>query len=134
MVACVVDNSVVMSWVYPAQANAYTERLLDRCASAPVHTAFIWPAEFANATVVLVRRKMLREEQGYAMLALVKSIGLTVGNAPAAADSLFRLCQKHGLSAYDAAYLELALRLGLPLATRDTALVQVARSLDCFLA
>lgn len=54
MVAFVVDNSVVVAWLYPSQATAYTERLLEISAASTLHTAFIWPAEFTNAASAMV--------------------------------------------------------------------------------
>jgi len=132
--ACVVDNSVVVSWMYPAQATPYTERLLETTADSTLHTAFIWPAEFANAASVMVRRAILTEELGVEMIRMADALSLTVDRTPADLGSLYRISRRHGLSVYDAAYLELAVRLRLPLATRDLALEQAARSLELFLA
>jgi hypothetical protein len=64
VVAFVVDNPVVVAWVYPKQATEYTEKLLEVSAAATLHTAFIWPAEFANATSVMVNRGLLLEHKG----------------------------------------------------------------------
>lgn len=62
MVAFVVDNSVVVSWLYAGQANAYTERVLESADTSTLHTSFIWPAEFANAATVMVKRGILTDE------------------------------------------------------------------------
>lgn len=68
------------------------------------------------------------------MMRMVEALNLMVACAPADLISLYRVSRHHGLSAYDAAYLELAMRLNLPLATRDAALEKASRSLDLYLA
>lgn len=131
--AFVVDNSVAIAWAYPQQATDYTEALLDRSGGSVLYTAFIWPAEFANATHTLVNRSVLSEELGSEMLLLGESFGLLVERAPALS-RLYRISRQHRLSAYDAAYLELAMRMNIPLATRDAALKASAESVGLHLA
>jgi predicted nucleic acid-binding protein len=129
----VIDNSVVVSWLYPAQAAPYTEALLERVGGGALHAAFIWPAEYANTAAVMVRRGLLSEAQGEDMLGLAARLNLSIDAVPPDPMALYRLARQHALSAYDAAYLELALRLKLPLATRDSALERAARAHDLFL-
>lgn len=133
MLAFVVDNSVVVAWLYPSQATAYTERLLEISAESTLHTAFIWPAEFTNVASTLVKRAILTDAQGSAMMHMVETLDLQVERPPADLNSLYRLSRHHELSAYDTAYLELAMRLNIPLATRDAALEKAARSLGLYL-
>lgn len=134
MVACVVDNSVVVSWIYPAQATDYTERLLETTGASPLHTAFVWPAEFANVASTMVKRGILTDDLGAAMLRMAETLALTVDRVSPDLGGLYRVSRRHDLSVYDAAYLELAVRLNLPLATRDAALARAARALDLYLA
>jgi predicted nucleic acid-binding protein len=131
--AFVVDNSVVIAWAYPRQATDYTEALLDRSGGSMLYTAFIWPAEFANATHTLVNRGVLSEVLGDEMLVLGESFGLLVERAPALG-RIYRISRQHRLSAYDAAYLELAVRMNIPLATRDAALKAAAESIGLHFA
>lgn len=133
MVGCVVDNSVIVSWIFPAQATPYTERLLELAGSSTLHTAFIWPAEFANVASVMVRRGLLSEAQGEDMLRMADTLNLITDRTPPDIATLYRTSRRHALSVYDAAYLELAMRLDLPLATRDASLEKAARALDLFL-
>ncbi len=133
MVAFVVDNSVAMAWTYPKQANEYTEKLLDVGSHGLLHTAFIWPAEFANATVTLVNRGLLIEGDASEVLAMANDFGFIV-DKPQSPESLYTVSREFGLSAYDAAYLELAIRLNLPLATRDKGLRQAAEKLNLYFA
>ena len=134
MVAFVVDNSVAVAWLYPAQATDYSEKLLELSSTGTLHTAFIWPAEFANATSVLVKRGILTDPLGNDMIALAGTLGLIVDRAPADAAALYQVSRTYRLSAYDAAYLELALRLGMPLATRDSELRRAAEQVNLFMA
>lgn len=131
MVAFVVDNSIAVAWTYPKQATEYTERLLDCASHGLLHTAFIWPAEFANAANTLVNRGLLTDALGAEMIALSHVFGFIVDKVPDPVD-LYAVSRKFGLTAYDAAYLELAIRLNLPLATRDAGLTKAAKSLNLF--
>jgi len=134
VVAFVVDNSVVVAWLYRAQATDYTERLLESSGTSTLHTSFIWPAEFANAASVMVKRGILTDDLGSAMIGVADTLRLVVDRAPADLREIYQVSRRHGLSAYDATYLELAMRLNVPLATRDTALKQASQALDLYLA
>lgn len=76
------------------------------------------------------RRKRLNEAQGARILELLSLFPLRVDAppGPASASRLSQLAQEHSLSAYDAAYLELAERRGLALATFDRGLIRAARA------
>jgi predicted nucleic acid-binding protein len=130
VVAFVVDNSVVLSWFYPRQATEYTERLLTLSDSAQVHAAFIWPAEITNAALTLVKRRLIKETDADALLDSVFSFGLKTATPPLDYRRLFELAREFDLTTYDAAYLELADRLAVPLATRDEALLKAARLMN----
>lgn len=134
MVACIVDNSVVVAWLYPGQATAYTERLLESSGSCTLHASFIWPAEFANAASVMVKRGILTDELGAEMIRMVDAFDLVVDRTPADLRQIYQISRRYGLSAFDASYLELAIRLKLPLATRDAALKKASQTLDLFLS
>lgn len=134
MVAFVVDNSVAVAWVYPRQATEYTERLLELSAGGTLHTAFIWPAEFTNAASVMVNRGLLSDELGKEMMSMVEKFGFVVDRAPVDSSKLYQICRQYRLSAYDAAYLELAMRMDIPLATRDAELRKAAETLNLYLA
>lgn len=133
MVAFVVDNSVAIAWSLKNQATEYTERLLTEASLGLLHTAFIWPAEFANVINVVVRRGMITEERGSEIVAFARDFDFIVDRPPDS-PTLYRLCREHNLSAYDAAYLELAMRLNMPLATRDADLASAAKKLNLFFA
>ena len=117
--AFVADASVTAAWFLPSQSNPYTNRLLTRLADEPVRVPCVWPFEFANILAVLERRKKLTRAQVAGIVERLAPLPLAVDSAAPAAIRLLELARQHGLSAYDAGYLELALRLGIPLASSD---------------
>jgi predicted nucleic acid-binding protein len=126
----VADSSVGVAWAVHSQASEATDHLLENVAAGtPLVVPTLWPFEVANSLLVLLRRKrILVEERDRALDAL--------GRLPLAVDDdgcrfAFRqvseLALEHGLSVYDAAYLELAIRRKLPLASKDEALCGAAK-------
>ena len=126
----VADSSVGVSWVAPSQANKITDHLLDTVAAGtPFIVPVLWMFEMANALLVLVRRKRIgHEESSRGRRGLSRLMPVVDDEGPRfALTEITDLAQKHGLSVYDAAYLELAIRKRLPLASRDAALNKAAR-------
>ncbi len=117
--AFVADASVTAAWFLPSQANAYTDRLLARLSDEPVRVPCLWPFEFANILAVLERRKKLTRVQVAGIVERLAPLPLAVYSAAPATIRLLELAREFGLSAYDAGYLELALRLGVRLASKD---------------
>ena len=124
--ALVTDNSVVIGWFIPSQATAYTRRCNRRARREAVLVPALWETEFANVMLTLAKRKILSRHQATAAFHHAARLSLTVDREPVAPRELFVLGERHGISAYDAAYLELALRRGLPLATQDERLAHAA--------
>lgn len=124
------DCSIAISWVVAAQATDATEELLQAAREgARVYVPALWPFEIANALLVLVRRKRLTGEQYRAALETLGRLVRTVDleGTARAMDITPQLAAHEQLTVYDAAYLELSLRLKLPLATRDSSLAEAAR-------
>lgn len=88
----------------------------------------IWSLEVANTLLVAERRNRMTQEQSQLAIALLQSLLIHVEEATdsKAFSSTFDLAIKEGLAAYDAAYLELAIRLKLPIATLDRRLAEAA--------
>lgn len=123
--ALVIDASVGLGWVHPSQANELTGRCLEEAKNgAAIHVPALWHLEIANALLVFVRRKLMTESQRAVGLTLLSQLRVVIDDETnrLAFSSVSELAAKHSLSAYDAAYLELARRKSLPLATRDEAL------------
>lgn len=128
IVAFVLDDSVTIAWFIPAQANDYTRRVGRRAEREQPVVPALWEVEFANVMLVLVRRRTLARHQGAAILGRIVQLRLAVDRAEVSPRAFCELGERHGISAYDAAYLELAARRGLPLATRDVKLRNAART------
>jgi len=130
--AFVVDASVAIAWVHPAQATDRSQALLQAVREgAVVHAPALWPLETANALLVLTRRgKLTEEDRASALSALGKlSVLLDYEMASLAFTELSEIATRRGLSICDASYVELALRRKLPLACRDGALREAAKRL-----
>lgn len=104
-------------------ADLILDQLIDDEALAPS----LWWFEVRNLLIVNERRKRLTTKQSAQALADLQALAIRLDQA-ADDDILFKLCRQHRLSVYDAAYLELALRERLPLATLDASLASAARA------
>jgi predicted nucleic acid-binding protein len=126
----VLDCSVTMAWCFEDEASPYADGVLDRLKSAEAVTPTIWPLEVANAVIVGERRKRLDESRSTRFLAMLRSFPITVdeGTTSRAFSDITHLARAHQLSSYDASYLELAIRRGLPLACLDGKLKAAALS------
>jgi predicted nucleic acid-binding protein len=127
----VADASVAMAWVVESQSSQATDNLLaDAGTGASVYVPVLWAFEVANALLILKRRGRIdQQEYDQARLDLRGLRPLLDEQGPQLAlSSTCELAERYELSAYDAAYLELAIRRTVPLATRDAALNKAARS------
>jgi predicted nucleic acid-binding protein len=119
--AFVMDCSVNLAWYFKDEANPYADSVARRFPAVHAVVPVIWPLEVANAVLMGERRKRSTEAQATKWLSYLGSLPILVDdetNARAWSD-LLGMARSHDLSAYDAAYLELAVRRGLPLATLD---------------
>jgi predicted nucleic acid-binding protein len=126
----IADSSVGVAWAMPSQASDATDELLDAVATGtPLVVPTLWSFEVANSLLVLLRRKrILAPERDRALGALARLPLLVDEEGPRLAlGKISELAGEHGLSVYDATYLELAVRRKLPLASRDQALCQAAQ-------
>lgn len=128
--AFVLDASIAFAWVYPSQATAASETLLDLVESGTVAVVPpLWFLEVSNGLLVAQRRKLITPVERRQALDRLSALAF-IADQPdprSAFGRIAALAEQHGLSVYDTAYLEVALRRGLPLASRDQALVAVAR-------
>jgi predicted nucleic acid-binding protein len=127
---CVIDSSFTASLFMPDEANAKSDALGKRIAADGATAPGLWQLEMTNLLLMAVRRKRLTPTERLQLLTAIDALPVTlhpVLNPQQRADVL-HLAEKHGLTAYDATYLELALRTGLPLATLDDALRKSARA------
>ena len=122
----VLDTSMVVSSYLNegmSVADAVIRRLdVDRA----IVTGLFW-FEVRNAMLVAERRKRITVEQSDEFLVKLETLPIEIDDAPVST-MVMRLARTHGLTAYDAGYLELASRRRLPLATFDLALLRAART------
>lgn len=124
----VLDGSVTMAWYFADESNAYADAVLSDLESARALVPSLWKLEVANTLLVGERRKRSTEAQAAAWLGILETLSIEVDGETTshAWSSTLALARSQNLSAYDAAYLELAMRRGLPLATLDAKLKAAA--------
>lgn len=129
MTAFVIDASTVLSWCFEDEGGPEADILIDKVAAEGAAVPNLWPIEIANGLVMGERRGRIKPAESAVFIAMVEDLPiLTDPSASARAlHETMALAREHGLTAYDAAYLELAMRLGLPLATGDHKLGAAAR-------
>ena len=125
--AFVVDNSVVIAWFIGDQATAHTNRLKERSRREILHAPSVWPLELVNSVWSLQKRRRLRAHQADEIIGKATRLGVIVHGEPVAMQSLLALARQLALTSYDASYIELAQRLGMPLAAKDEMLLAAAR-------
>ena len=129
MSGVVVDASAVLAFCFederPADADATLDRWSREGALAPAH----WPLEVTNILALAERRGRISTAETLRFVELVQALGVDVDaeTARRAWGAIRDLAMAEGLTTYDAAYLELALRKGAALASKDAVLLAAAR-------
>ena len=122
--AFVLDCSVTMAWCFGDEATAAAFAVLDRLDSETAVVPPHWFLEIANVLTMAEKRKRMTAPATTEFLKLLSALDIEIDNVTA--DRTFPhvlpLCRKYSLTSYDAAYLELAIRRQLPLASLDTEL------------
>ena len=125
----VADCSLAMAWCFEDEATPRTEALLDRTETDAVVVPLHWPLEVTNVLRNAVKRGRLTEAQAAQKSAALMSLSVRFDHLThqLAFTTTYQLAQKYKLTSYDAAYLELAIRLGAELATNDDDLMRAAK-------
>lgn len=125
----VVDCSITMSWCFEDEADSYADSVLELLADSEAIVPSVWPLEVANVLLVAERRKRLSEAASAQFITLMNELPITVDQDTSrrALNEIRFIARQQGLSSYDAAYLELAMREGVALATKDDKLRKAAR-------
>ena len=125
----VVDNSVVMTWCFKVENSHYSDFILNKLESVTAIVPSIWPLEVTNVLLVAERRKRISDADSTRFLALLSELPISVDqeSPERMIKEIFALARKHNLSSYDASYLDLAMRKGLPIATLDKSLLAAAK-------
>lgn len=125
----VLDTSVALAWCFEDESSPAADEILDLLLSSEAVVPAIWSVEVANALLAGERRKRIRPAEVTRSLELLRSLNIRLDDAGLRleAGELVALARAQRLSAYDATYLSLAMREGIPLATLDRALGRAAR-------
>src|SRR4030043_318155 len=128
----IIDNSVVMSWCFKDETSKYTDAVLDYLEKATAYVPAIWPLEVSNVLLIAERRNRLRQADSSRFISLLFELPIIVEQeAPERMLSeILALAREYKLSSYDASYLDLAMRKGLPIATTDKNIISAAKRIS----
>ena len=128
--AFVLDCSVTMAWVFPDEATEATERLRDSLVDDRAFAPSLWPVEVGNVLLIATRRGRVHIDEWPEIHRDLEALPIEIDpvTTSRAWGVSLELAQTYQLSAYDAMYLELAMRMRLPLATLDRALRNAAHA------
>jgi predicted nucleic acid-binding protein len=127
----VIDASVALAWCFRDQRTEATTKLLERVQTDAAAVPSLWHLEVANVLALAERRRRITPAESTELIALLETIEIVVDEeTPShALGRVLDLAREERLTAYDAAYLELAMRLGVPLASKDVDLCDAAERL-----
>ncbi|MCA8972311.1 MAG: type II toxin-antitoxin system VapC family toxin [Planctomycetes bacterium] len=121
----VVDASVALDWVFDSERTPYGQEALSHVIDAGAAVPALWPVEVANGLLSGLRRRRITEPEMAEAVSMLASLPIEIVATTASLATMPPLLEqgaRFGLSAYDASYLLLAQREGLPLATNDARL------------
>ena len=125
----VIDASVTMPWFFPDEATPFTEGLLDALGAHELWVPTLWVLECTNVLQSAQRRRRIDATRRAEIASQLSELPVRLDPESPDFVGLDRLASTHGLSAYDAAYLELALRRSLVLVSLDARLLAAAQGL-----
>jgi predicted nucleic acid-binding protein len=128
----VIDNSIVMTWCFKDEANLYADAILNSLTDAVAVVPAIWPLEVVNVLLVAEHRQRLHEADSVRFTTLLSQLPIVIDRTwpERIMKDLLAFGRENMLTSYDAAYLELAMRQGLPIATLDQKLLAAANQVD----
>ena len=129
MTTCVLDVSIALAWAFRDETSPYATSVIGRLRRDRAAAPGIWTIEVSNALIVAVRRGRIDEMNAYRIHRVIQDLPMEIDwdyTAATLGHRVLRLGIDHGLTAYDACYVDLAIRRGLPLATLDERLARAA--------
>jgi predicted nucleic acid-binding protein len=126
--AFVLDASMTMSWCFADESTPYGRQVLAALLDSYAEVPALWPFEIANVLAINEKRQRITEATSQEFLQTLSGLDIRIDHSSSAVEgkALLPLVRRYGLTAYDAAYLELAKRKGLPLASFDKELIEAA--------
>ena len=131
MTAFVLDSSIALCWCFEDEATDTTTQLLEQLRLDTVAVPNLWHVEIANVLTLAERRRRITGAETAQFVALLEELEIDVDEETwtRAFSRILDLARQERLTAYDASYLELAMRLGVPLASKDADLCDAAERL-----
>lgn len=129
MAAVVIDASIASAWCFPDEQTDYTKAVFQAVSSSAMDSVApqLWAYEIRNSVLMGIRRGRISKPDSEQFLLSLNELNVRLSE-PASYDAVFSLAQAHGLTVYDAAYLDLAMQERLPLASLDRQLVRAAEA------
>lgn len=127
----VLDASITLSWCFSDKTTSSTTKLLERLVKEKAYVPMIWTLEVGNILMGAERKKRITYAKISEFLSLLAHINIEIDTETTsrAFHEIIMLAHTEHLTTYDAAYLELAIRKGIPLATQDLHLKKAATRL-----
>jgi len=127
MAALVIDASIASAWCFPDERTDYTHGVFQAVTSSLETVApRLWAYEIRNSVLVGFRRGRISKPDAELFLASLNELNVRLSE-PSSYDRVFTPADQHGLTVYDAAYLDLAVHEGVPLASLDGQLIRAAQ-------
>lgn len=125
----VLDSSVSISWYFTDENDPYALAVLRRLKRGCAIVPLLWRLETANVLITAKRRGRITQAQSTELADNLSDLAIIddTESLSQGLKAVLGLARNHGLTTYDAAYLELAMRLGLPIATLDRNLIKAAQ-------
>jgi predicted nucleic acid-binding protein len=124
----VLDNSMVSGWFIRNQVTPYSEVVANRLLDDQAFVHALWQLEFTNVLRTACKRGTLNAQGAHEIIDQIAALPITVDRDSPGPAAFLALALRYDLTSYDADYLELALRLQLPIATQNAALMAAARA------
>lgn len=131
----ILDASITVAWCFSDEATPNTMRLLESLTTESAFVPELWALEIGNILIHAERRKCITYAKINEFISLLQNLNIKTDYETSLRGlrEILSLAHSEKLTTYDAAYLELAMRLGLPLATKDTELAKAAERLGVLL-
>ncbi len=125
----VLDASIALSWCFSDEGTPKTINLLEKLETGSAMVPSIWFLEISNILVMAEKRKRISYGKIMEFFSLIEVLDIQVDSysVDMSYKAIFSIAHKENLTSYDAAYVELAVRNGLPLAGKDIALLKAAK-------
>jgi predicted nucleic acid-binding protein len=128
----VIDSSIALSWCFEDEASPETDALFERVRDDGAVVPGLWHLELSNVLLQAEKRGRITASDVATRLELITELPISVDQETTARAwrEVLMMARTEGLTTYDATYLELAVRRGLPLLTKDYELAEAAKRLD----